>query len=511
MRKIFSVVLTAAMVFSSMAFTAFANEDESDIVLISAPASDPILISAPVENIQKVTYDGTVDEVGEGYITIKEQKLQFNYDENTLIADYDFSPYSEFKAGDKVTVVADTIMTKSIPAQSYAYYILVNTKDSVSGPIYAKVLSNDGKEIMSDDGQNRIIISDETPTAHYRAKLKIMAKDIPAGAEIFAFASQVGLSMPAYVPAEKIVIVDMGENAGNTESDENTVISQPQEADNAIYNGIVEEIGEGYITLKDQNIRLNYDENSLVADYDFMPYSDIKAGDMVTAVADTVVTMSIPAQSYAHYILVNTKNSAAAPVYAKISSNDGKEMLSADGRYRIAYTDETPTAHYRAKLRIMAAGIPAGSEIFAFASQVGLSMPAYVAPEKIVVVNLAQESEEKADVEKIIVDDEVYEVSFNYAKHESFGTNQTSRFALRPVCEGLGYDVSWDSESQSIKLTKDGAEDVNIQIGVALQRNGQPPMIIDGTTYVTHSLFNILYGADASVEQTDNAIVIKTK
>ena len=525
MKKIISIALTAAMVFSSMVFTAFAEDEENGVVPISAPVDSskpvpisapedtseaPVLISASVQNIEKVTYNGTVEEAGEGYITLKEEKIQLNYDKNTLVCDYDFMPYESIKAGDSVTVVADTVTTMSIPAQSYAYYILVNTKNSSAAPIYAKVLSNDGKEIMSADNQNKIIISDETPTSHYRAKIKIMAKDIPAGSEIFAFATTVGLSMPAYVPAEKIVVINMGEEAKEpSEGAEDITITKPADPDSVTYNGTVEEAGEGYITLKEEKIQLNYDKNTLVCDYDFMPYESIKAGDSVTVVADTVTTMSIPAQSYAYYILVNTKNSSAAPIYAKVLSNDGKEIASADGKYTIAYTDETPTAHSKAKLKIMAKDITKGSEIFAFAETVGLSIPAYVAPEKITVVNLAQDTD-TADVEKIIVDDKTYEVSFNYERKEEFGTNSTARFALRPVCEALGYDVSWVGETQSIVLSKDG-KDVSLDIGVAVQKIGHTPMIIDGKTYVTLSLFNVLYGDEAEVSQVDNAVVVKTK
>ncbi len=519
MKKIISIALTAAMVFSSMVFTAFAEDEENGVVPISAPvdSSKPVPISAPVDsseapvqNIEKVTYNGTVEEAGEGYITLKEEKIQLNYDESTLVCDYDFMPYESIKAGDSVTVVADTVTTMSIPAQSYAYYILVNTKNSSAAPIYAKVLSNDGKEIMSADNQNKIIISDETPTSHYRAKIKIMAKDIPAGSEIFAFATTVGLSMPAYVPAEKIVVINMGEEAKEpSEGAENITISKPADTDSVTYNGTVEEAGEGYITLKEEKIQLNYDESTLVCDYDFMPYESIKAGDSVTVVADTVTTMSIPAQSYAYYILVNTKNSSAAPIYAKVLSNDGKEIMSADNQNKIIISDDTPTAHYRAKIKIMAKDIPAGSEIFAFAETVGLSIPAYVAPEKITVVNLAQDTA-AADVEKIIVDDKTYEVSFNFEKKEEFGENPTARFALRPVCEALGYDVSWVGETQSIVLSK-GGKDVSLDIGVAVQKIGHTPMIIDGKTYVTLSLFKVLYGDEAEVSLKDNAVVVTTK
>ena len=215
MKKLIASVLSAAIACSSMCVAMAADANVSN--------DSPVVISANQEIYgAKTTYTGIVKEITDGQITLNDVSIVFNIDDSTFISDFSLTPYDALKPDDEVIVVSNTATTRSNPPQSYASYILVKTDDAEIAPIFATVESNNGEEIMSDDGQNRIIISDSTEVVANKIKIALKAKDITVGSEIFVFANQVGLSLPAYVVPEKIVVMKLAdENA-----DENETISQ---------------------------------------------------------------------------------------------------------------------------------------------------------------------------------------------------------------------------------------------------------------------------------------------
>ncbi len=507
MKKFLSAVLAMLMVFSIFAVSA--NEVEAteevganyDTMLIE-DAEDPYA-TMPIEDEEtevvmeipeKEMHHGVVSEVNEEYILLNEGTLRINLAPETYICDYDLNP-AEIKAGDMVSVLASTMMTRSLPPQVAAYFVFVNTENSQAAPIYAVVGTNTDGKIESKDGAYDIVYTDETPVAAHKIRMIIKGADITPGSEILAFTATVGASEPAYVPAEKIAVLTLAE------AEEPAAVIEAMSEKMSV-SGIVSEIGEGYIQINDGETQFNTAEETYVCDYDLNPV-ELKVGDMVTVVAGTAATMSLPPQMAAHFIFVNTENSMSAPIYAVVDTNENGEIMSADGANRIVYTEETPVIAHRIRMMLMAGDITEGSEIVVFASAVGMSLPAHVAAEKIAVLSLAPV---KTDVAAVIVDGEEFEVAFDFGESEA-------KYPLRALAEGLGYEVLWNGEERSIELKK-GEAVHSVKIGEALtlaRTTSVVPVIENDLTYVGEDIFNLLFGADVKVTSEDGIITVTTK
>ena len=186
MKKIITFSLAAILALSAVVFAK--NTNEYDTMLISETEE------AVVSEDSKVSYNGTVTEVTDEYIVIGDNEFQFNIDENTYICDYNLNPVEEIKKDDMITAIASSMTTRSLPPQAYAYYVFVNTEGSNAAPIYAVVDTNEKGEILSKDGNNKVVYSDETPVIAHKIRIALRASDITPGSEIVAFASTVGLT-----------------------------------------------------------------------------------------------------------------------------------------------------------------------------------------------------------------------------------------------------------------------------------------------------------------------------
>ena len=502
MKRIISTALAATLAISSIG--AFAQE--TDTMLISAPAAESAVM--PEMQADKISYTGTVKEIGEGYILFDgETEIQFNISDSTYICDYDLNPVEALKAGDTITVVASAAMTRSLPPQSNAHYILVRTDESAPYPIYAEVASNNGSEIMSADGNNRIVFDENTPVTANKIRIALKGQDITVGSEIIAFASVVGMSLPAHVAAEKIAVMNLApaQAVEETEEKEEAATMPEQVADKVSHRGTVTEIGEGYVMMGEEEYQFNTDENTYVCDYNLNPV-ELKVGDTAPCIAGVQMTMSLPPQSSAHYIIVETEETTLAPIYAKVASNNGTEIMSADGNKRIVFDENTPVTANKIRIALRGQDITVGSEIIAFASVVGMSLPAHVPAEKIAVMNLAQ-IEPEHDVEKITIGGNTYEIPFDYTSSELFGENAPVRLPLRAVCEGMGYTVTWNDTDESIKLTKDSKE-ITLYVGKPMiEGKAEVPVVIDGTTYVSTIIFTVLTGAETDIVDAGNGVL----
>lgn len=263
-----------------------------------------------------------------------------------------------------------------------------------------------------------------------------------------------------------------------------------QLAEKMSVSGVVSEVTDEYIMLGDDELQLNIDESTYICDYDLNPVEVVKKDAQIVAVVSTMTTMSIPAQNYAYYIFVNTNDSAAHPIYALVDTNENGEIMSADGNNKIVYTEETPVIAHKIRIMLKGADITKGSEIVAFASTVGMSLPAHVPAEKIAVLSLAPVAEEVNDNTFTVGDKE-----FEYADASLFEEASAPRFALRHVLETLGYTVNWNDSDWSIDIAGKTRNIVRIKIGEAMfegQAKENFPVIVDSTTYVTEELFGLL-------------------
>ncbi len=505
MKKFLSAVLAMLMVIG--VFTVSANTEATgevganyDTMLID-DIDDPYA-QMPIEGDEEVKaeipekemHHGVVSEVTEEYILLNDGNLRINIAPETYVSDYSLNPV-EIKKGDSVSVLASSMMTRSLPPQVAAYNILVNTENTQAAPLYAIVDTNTDGVIMSADGAYSIVYNEKTEVTAHRIRIILKGGDITPGSEILVFATTIGASEPAHVPAEKIAVLTLAEANEPAE----VVETMPEKV---TVSGIISEIGEGYIQINDGNEQFNIAEETYICDYNLNPV-ELKVGDTITVVAGSATTMSLPPQAAAYYIFVNTENSISAPIYAVVDSNENGVIMSADGANRIVYEEATPVIAHKIRMILKASDITEGSEIVVFASSVGMSLPAHVPAEKIAVLNLAPV---KTDVSSIVVNGEEFGVSFNFGENEA-------KYPLRALAEGLGYEVTWNNEERSIELKKGEAVHL-VKIGEALTMAREAsvlPVIVNDLTYVGEDIFNLLFGNGAKVANNNGIIEVTTK
>ncbi len=219
-KKTLSAVLAASVLAASSAVFA----EENDIMLISANPEDEIMLISEEETAVTeplaVEYD-KVELYGEAklaedglYIVTENDEVVLNSDENTIFVDglgYK-STIEAIESGTSLKVVASHAMTMSIPPQTYAYVVMMADENG-GFPIYAEVSSvetdEDGNLVFaSKDGTYRIVYGEGvTEVAPFATRNIVTSADIKEGSRILVYSDIMTMSIPAMVPANKIVIL----------------------------------------------------------------------------------------------------------------------------------------------------------------------------------------------------------------------------------------------------------------------------------------------------------------
>ena len=207
LKKTLATVLALASLAAHSA--AFA---EDDIMLIS---ENPVAEEQFMVEYDKAELYGTANmEEGNLYIATENGDVMLNTDANTVFVDgMGYKTAMEaIENGTSLKVIASNAMTMSIPPQSYAHVVMLADENG-GYPIYAEV-----KEVLTDDNGNLVFASkDGTYHIVYGAEMTqvepfatrniVMASDIKEGTRILVFADIMTMSLPALVPANRIVIL----------------------------------------------------------------------------------------------------------------------------------------------------------------------------------------------------------------------------------------------------------------------------------------------------------------
>lgn len=220
-KKTLSAILAVAMLAASGAVLA----EENDIMLISANPEEEIMLISEEEAVTEplaVEYDkvemyGTA-KLGEDGLYIIDQaeisEVVLHTDENTIFVDGQGykSSIEAIESGASLKVVASHAMTMSIPPQTYAYVVMLADENG-GFPIYAEVKSvetdEDGNLVFaSKDGTYNIVYGEGlTEVAPFATRNIVTAADIKEGSRILVYSEIMTMSIPAMVPANKIVIL----------------------------------------------------------------------------------------------------------------------------------------------------------------------------------------------------------------------------------------------------------------------------------------------------------------
>lgn len=216
LKKTLSVILALSSLAVSTA--AFAEED---IMLISAKDEDVMLINEEAAATEPlVIYDkteayGVAGRDGDSfYITTENGDIVLNTDDNTVFVDGlgRKTVMDAFKDGANLKVVMNEAMTMSIPPQSYAH-VVIEADENGGYPIYAEVdrivKDDSGNLVFSSKDGNYDIVYGEGITAvePFATRNIVTAADIKEGSRILVYADIMTMSIPALVPANRIVIL----------------------------------------------------------------------------------------------------------------------------------------------------------------------------------------------------------------------------------------------------------------------------------------------------------------
>lgn len=204
MKKLTSILLSLSMLAATSAV--FATED---VMLINEPVD---LISAPIEeevtsiDSEKMMAAGIVKSVSDTQIELED--LVLNISDYTYIGDYNFNPIEKVKEGDEVVAIVSTAQTRSLPAQTYAFYVLVKTEESQLSPIYTTVGSVDDEYIYTQDGNYELTYAD-ADVSMFKVRSIIKANELTEGSEIVFYSDVMTMSIPALANPSKILILSV--------------------------------------------------------------------------------------------------------------------------------------------------------------------------------------------------------------------------------------------------------------------------------------------------------------
>lgn len=208
LKKVIPVMLSAAMLCSTVPVFA-QNQISTDVTAVLNPYETAYksYLSSPL----------TVTELGDDFIVASidsKQKLQLNITDETVIIDSELAvPLSvkEIKAGDEIFAEYSPNMTKSVPAQTNASFIAVNTDKGggVSLITAYEVNKNDNGDIVVTDKSRDILltISNDAGVKPYKTKNIVKVDDIKAGSVLLAWYDITTLSLPAQAYTEKVVLL----------------------------------------------------------------------------------------------------------------------------------------------------------------------------------------------------------------------------------------------------------------------------------------------------------------
>ncbi len=219
MKKLLALIMAIAMIGGVSAY-AQNSADNAAVDLISEELID--VATEPELILDKMVTEGVVISISDEQIEI--EGLVLNVDENTLIADSQLIPV-EVKEGDLITAVVSTMTTRSLPPQSYAYYIIVRENAETLAPIYMSVDKVEDGFIYSQDG-NYEVSFENAEVGMYRTKNIVKAEELTKGSDIFVYADIMTMSIPALVNPSEIVIMNIAEAQEATELNKAEALSE---------------------------------------------------------------------------------------------------------------------------------------------------------------------------------------------------------------------------------------------------------------------------------------------
>ncbi len=224
MRKFLISVMVAALVLSN---TVVAAEDEK------FDLQEGLVVSMQEKaDIDFVNLDAEILEIGtdemSNQIIVKDlnsgRNLVLLISDTTLVVNQEGIGVNlkDLKLGDKIKVVHSKMMTRSIPAQTNTYSIIVNNDETKASPLYTTVseVAKDeygNIEIFTADRMYKFVVNPHTRLIPYKTRNIIKACDISEGDTILVWFDFVTMSIPAMSNPTEIMLISKGNDEETTD------------------------------------------------------------------------------------------------------------------------------------------------------------------------------------------------------------------------------------------------------------------------------------------------------
>lgn len=283
--------------------------------------------------------------------------------------------------------------------------------------------------------------------------------------------------------------------------------------------------GQLLVTVNDMEVALIItDETIIINSQTGLPASleDIKANDTLFVHYSAAMTRSLPPQSRAIAIVTQIKeNIPHAELFTVreiISRKDGEvRALNKEGGLIATFLEENPLTAYKTKQIVTIDDIQVGTQLFIWYDIVLMSYPGQTAAIKAVLVGQEEGLGVRAVYTPMAGADSatvtIQDKTIQKGDKNLLDQRGILMVPLRSVAEALGFTVVWNGKDQSIFLD-DGTAKTTLYIGqdsyfkasskaIGLTQNfclGQAPTLIESTTFVPASLFNLLYSDNNAVK-----------
>lgn len=267
----------------------------------------------------------------------------------------------------------------------------------------------------------------------------------------------------------------------------------------------VSETGEDYILgIAEENtkIQFNISDDTILIDSvskNAVSINDIKIGEEIAVDYETFMTKSIPPQTSANLIMTNISDGGMANLtYVSQLSNDenGNLVITDDTTDTvITVSKDAKYLPYKTKNIVRADDIKQGSVVLLWYDTVTLSIPAQAYTENVVIISTPDES-----------DDFVLTVNGKEIDTENkpYYDGETLMVPLRAISETLGYNVSYEDETEKITVSDQqvlkatlypGSDEVSFE-GLSRSidsnrtvKNAKETRVIEGHTYIPLEFF----------------------
>jgi len=236
---------------------------------------------------------------------------------------------------------------------------------------------------------------------------------------------------------------------------------------------------------------LNLNDSTLILNAvsgDPAALENVREGDVLYAYVSPAMALSMPAQASAELLFVGIPADFVVPTYAEIDNvivnDDGSVILITNQGVHITVNDETALSPYLSRQFILPEMLLPGQKVLAWYGLIATSYPAQATADKLIAFHTDYTGTINLDSDGVItLNGEALRFDRLAMPYISSGTYLVP---FRKVVEALGFTVTWNSEDNSVVVSKDEA------VLYSFVSAAHTVQLGDAERYITHALDTFL-------------------